>query len=354
MSIQAVTTTPRLTRSREHRWLAGVCAGLAHARGSGAGRLRVAFAVTALLGGVGAVFYLACWLIIPAGGRSDGAPSRGVVVLAQACAAAVALALVAALAAVITVFGFGWAVLGVAAAVLVAGLIGSPRFGPAWALLPVAALTLPAIAVATSGLRLSTQTGSSILTPTTSAQASATTYRSGFGTLLVDMRHTSFPMAGTVPLTIDAGVRRTIVALPAGECVHVVVHYDVNPFLVRLGSLFTGHTTPIFSDLVLFGRLYGTQSSGTVSTPPGLDGPTLDVRFTSQGGSLYVRDYPVTVDPSAQPDWPGYPVDPEPRPPSQGVTKKLYASEVRAWKARRATELASARAVDAQLPGPCQ
>ena len=39
-----------------------------------------------------------------------------------------------------TVFGFGWAVVAVAGAVLVGVLAGWARLGPAWALLPVGAL----------------------------------------------------------------------------------------------------------------------------------------------------------------------------------------------------------------------
>ena len=62
-----------LARAREGRWLGGVCAGIAQARGVPAGAVRAAFALAGLLGGVGVLAYLACWLIVPAEGESPEA-----------------------------------------------------------------------------------------------------------------------------------------------------------------------------------------------------------------------------------------------------------------------------------------
>src|SRR5581483_7636432 len=92
--------------------------------------------------------------------------------------------------------------------------------------------------------------------PATSAQLSSHTYRSGLGTMLLDLRHTTFPADGTVRLRIAAGVRRTIVALPASTCVRVDVRYRVNTFVVGLGALVIGRTTVPFSGVTVFGRLY--------------------------------------------------------------------------------------------------
>jgi hypothetical protein len=69
----------------------------------------------------------------------------------------VGLLVLAALGATGTVFGFGWIVFVVAAAMLV-GMVGLRRLGPGWALLPVAALALPSVAVAAGGLSLTTRT----------------------------------------------------------------------------------------------------------------------------------------------------------------------------------------------------
>jgi hypothetical protein len=181
---------------------------------------------------------------------------------------------------------------------------------------------------------------------------SAHVFRSGLNTMLIDLRHTSLPPSGTVPLRIDAGVRRTIVALPAGQCVRVVVNYDVDPFAVRMTALLTGRTRPIFSNLVAFGRLYA-GSSGVLAQPPVPGAPTVDINFHSQGGSLYVRDYPDAVNPDVEPDWPGYQVHVEPRPDVQGTPRKAAKRLIAHWRVRRAAEVANAEVINALMPGPC-
>ncbi|MGH2892670.1 MAG: PspC domain-containing protein, partial [Solirubrobacteraceae bacterium] len=299
--------SPGLARGREGRWLGGVCAGLAAVTRQSVGWIRAAFILGALIGGLGIALYLACWLIIPVQGDGEERPGpAGVVVLAQACGACVALMVLAAIGAVATLFGFGWVVVGVAATILIGVLAGRPRLGAAWTLLPIAALTIPALAVAAGGLRLTTQTGSGAIAPASVAEIEHNVYRSGLNTMLVDLRRTTLPARGTVPLRIEAGLRRTIVALPSARCVRVVVHYDVNPFAVRLAALFTGRSG-VFSDAVVFGRLYA-RSSDTVTPTAPLPGPVLDIDFSSQGGSLFVRDYPNSVDPTIRPDWPGFQV----------------------------------------------
>lgn len=340
-------------RGRQGRWLGGVCVGLATTTGRHVGWIRAAFVLAALVGGLGIALYLACWLIVPAQGDGDERPgAAGVVVLAQACAACAALLILAGLATVATVFGFGWVVVGVAAAILVGVLAGRPRLGPAWTLFPIAALAIPALAVAAAGFRLTTQTGNAQIVPASAEQLQRHVYRSGLNTMLVDLRHTQLPASGTVPLHIAAGVRRTIVALPSQRCVRVVVHYDVNPFVVRLGALLTGHHRIVFSDAVVFGRLF-TRSAGTITAPADRPGPVLDIEFTSQGGSLYVRDYPDAVDPVVQPNWPGFPVVLEPRPNVRGTPKKAAERLLTNWRARLAGQEANARAVNSLLPGPC-
>ncbi|MGH2857929.1 MAG: PspC domain-containing protein, partial [Solirubrobacteraceae bacterium] len=145
-------------RGREGGWLGGVCVGLQPLARVSVGWIRLAFAVSALVGGVGIALYLACWLIVPLEGeRETGGRTHEAVAVARACAVGAGLAALAALGALAAVFGYGWIVVGLGAAVLIGVLAGWRRLGPAWALLPVAALTLPAIAVAASGLRLAPQ-----------------------------------------------------------------------------------------------------------------------------------------------------------------------------------------------------
>ena len=214
----------------------------------------------------------------------------------------------------------------------------------------VAALTIPALAVAADGLRLTTQVQAVTVAPADARAVSGHVYRSGLNTMLIDLRRTEMPATGTVPLQIAAGLRRTIVALPSQRCVRVVVHYDVNPFAVRLGALLTGHSL-VFSDAVIFGRLY--SAGGTLTPPAVRPGPVLDIHFASQGGSLYVRDYPASVDPGIRPDWPGFQVHLEPHPGVEATPKKAAEGLLRHWRTRLAAQEASARLVNVLLPGPC-
>jgi hypothetical protein len=97
------------------------------------------------------------WLVIPETDDSTESETvRGVVVLAWACGGFVALLLTAGLSAVLTVFGLGWVMVAVAGAVLALALTPLATWVPAFvALLAVAALTLPAVAVALSPVRMS-------------------------------------------------------------------------------------------------------------------------------------------------------------------------------------------------------
>jgi len=59
------TRARSLTRHRRDRMLAGVASGIAGYVGVDALFVRIAFAVLAIVGGVGIPLYLACWLLIP-------------------------------------------------------------------------------------------------------------------------------------------------------------------------------------------------------------------------------------------------------------------------------------------------
>ncbi len=341
--------------------LGGVCAGLADTLPLAAGGLRILFALASLLGGIGVVAYLTCWLVIPGEDQHpEKDPVRSIVLLAWATGGLVVLVLIGSTAALATVFGFGWIVFALAAATV--GLSFSPWRGriPTLAtLLTVAALTLPAMAVAMSPVRLTFQSGESIAHPGSYRALGRTVYRSGFGTLFIDLRRTPVPAAGDTTLRIDAGLRRTIVALPTDRCVRVRINYDVHLFPAHLAALFTGHYETPFHDVVLFGNPYGygaLQGSHASATSPrsaGTDGPLLTIDFTSQGGGLYVRDYPQSIDPTVTPQWPGYPVTLEPRPLLRDEPHKLWKAILRAWQRRLAVERDSQRTVDRLLDGPC-
>ncbi len=257
-----------LTRAREGRWLAGVCAGLARHRNLPLRSVRIVFGLSALVGGVGVLAYLACWLIIPADtdDETGAAGTRGIVVLAQGCAACVGLATLGALGAAATIFGFGWVVLAVAAVVLLAALASWPRVGAGWTLLPIAALVLPGLAMSVGGVRIDPESRDVAVAPRAVADIPRAGYVSGLGSLVVDLRHTTFPANGNVSLRIDAGIRRTIVALPTNRCVLVDLRYDVVPFAARVASILTGRNAP-FSGVTLFGVLQGPQAGEDGNVP---------------------------------------------------------------------------------------
>ena len=61
----------RLERSREGRWLGGVCAGLGRYFDLSPTIYRIAFVALALAGGTGVLLYIAAWLVIPEEGAED-------------------------------------------------------------------------------------------------------------------------------------------------------------------------------------------------------------------------------------------------------------------------------------------
>jgi phage shock protein C len=60
----------RLERTLKGRWLAGVCAGIAEYFEIDPVLIRVLFVVTAFMGGLGIVAYLAGWVLMPEQGES--------------------------------------------------------------------------------------------------------------------------------------------------------------------------------------------------------------------------------------------------------------------------------------------
>jgi len=337
--------TAPLTRADDGRWLGGVCAGLARQRGLPVGGLRAAFVGASLLGGLGVLVYLACWLIIPAAGETASARGpRGVVVLAQVGATLVGLGTLAVAAALATVFGPGWTVLVVAGAVLVGVLAAWPRVAPAWALLPVAAMALPALGVAAADVRLPAQFNDVVAVPRDVAELPAGGFRTGVGSLLVDLRHTKLPASGTVPLRIDAGLRRTVVALPHDRCVHVVVRYRARSFTEAVSHLLGDESSAM---VTVYGRV-APGSSGTVTDVGKRAGPTVAIDLRTSGADLDVRDYPDQVAPVDEPGWP-YALPPVSRPITDGLSRRDAREVLRAWRAERPQ-----RRRDARLQaGPC-
>jgi phage shock protein PspC (stress-responsive transcriptional regulator) len=333
------------TRTRDGRWLGGVCAGLAARWNVPVARVRLGFAVASVLLGLGVLVYVAAWLILPEDGVAGS--QRPIVLVAQAIGALLGIVTLAAAGGAATVFGYGWAVVAVACLVLVGVLAGWARLGPAWALLPVGALVLPSVAMAVGGLRIEPSTSTRILAPSSLTELPDGPVRSGLGLLTIDLRNTALPPAGPIPLTIDAGPRRTLIALPHDRCVHVVVDQHAAPPAVRFGGSLLGRlaqTSP---------KVFGEYTAPHYETPRRRGGPVLRIDFSSVGGSLVVRDYPDDVDPTSRPDWPGYEVYPEPRPDTTGLGRAAAKRELRGWRERREVQDRDKARIDRLKGGPC-
>jgi phage shock protein PspC (stress-responsive transcriptional regulator) len=345
--MDAVNEVPApTTRARDGRWLGGVCAGLAARWGVPVARVRLGLLLACVVLGLGALVYVAAWLILPEDGI-DGS-QRPIVLVAQAIGALLGIATLAAAAGAATIFGYGWVVFGAACLVLVGVLAGWARLGPAWALLPVGALVLPSVAMAVGGVRIEPSTSTKVLTPRTLADIPKGTLRSGLGLLTVDLRRTALPATGTIPLRIEAGPRRTLVALPHDRCVHVVVNQHGEPPALHLAGPFIRHYGQEAPRI--FGSGRPPRFKTFRNTPKA---PVVEIDFITVGGSLVVRDYPDTVDPTSRPDWPGYPVFLEPRPETTGVARAEALTMLREWHARRKVQERDKKRIDRLMGGPC-
>ena len=273
-------------------------------------QVRALFAVATVLAGLGALAYVACWLVLPAEDEQES-PSgvralASLALLAAACAGLATLALGAGLA---TLFGFGWTVVVAVAVFLVGALVAWPTVRPTWVLLPLAAAAVPAVAVGASGVRIDAQAGLAIVAPRTPDEIPAAGYRAGLGDLLVDLRRLEAAPDARVDLSLRTGIGRTVVALPHDRCFDLDVTYRmgqvgsdlVRGILSRLDWRWQKHglEAPVF---------YGTSwapGSGhwrRVSADP--KAPTLRIDFDSVDGELWIRDYPSSTGPIGEPYWP--------------------------------------------------
>ena len=352
-----------ITRPRRGRWLGGVCAGLATRWDVPVGRVRLGFAVAALLFGLGVMVYVAAWLIFPAESVDGVTPGqRGIVLLAQTCGALLGLATLAAAGTAATLFGFGWVVVALAGAILVGTLAGWSRLGPSWALLPIGALVLPSAALAVGGVQVDPDTSSVTYAPRVYTASSGGTYTSGLGLLTLDLRKTQLPKSGTIDIKVEAGVRRTLVALPHDRCVHVKVTQREPPLTLRVGAALLGEGNLASPTPIVFGQFGAVTDEEAASRgdvgftsarDSSLPGPTLAIDYSTMGGELIVRDYPDTIDPRRQPDWPGYMVYPEERPDTTGLSDDEAQRIIDEWVPRRAEQVADQARIERDMAGPC-
>lgn len=345
-----------LRRAHEGRWIGGVCRGMANRWEMPVAQVRALFAAATLLGGLGLLVYAACWLVLPTD-ADDDSPTllRGVASVAMLVAALAGLATLALAAAAATLFGFGWAVVVALAAFLAGALALLPSARPAWVLLPLVAAALPAVVVAASGLRVAAQAGLVTAAPRTPAEIPRDGYRTGVGDLFVDLRGLEAPRDATVPLSIETGFGRTVVALPTERCFDVEVRYGATlggwQSVRELAQNLHAVGEPI---VILYGQ-YQPQAQGTWSRrSDDPHAPTLRVDFRTLSGELFLRDYPPGIGPLYQPEWPygsawsgdGDPVALERQ--LQGACAPGARRRAQAERRRRARQRAAARRLRAR------
>lgn len=299
-----------LRRAHDGRWLGGVCRGMANRWSTPVAQLRALFVVAALFGGLGLLAYAACWLVLPTD-ADDDSPSllRGLASVALLVAALAGLATLAAVAAAATLFGFGWAIAVALAAFLLGALLLLPSVGPAWVLPPLLAAALPAVVVAASGVRVLPQAGLVTERPQTVAQIPADGYRAGLGDLFVDLRELRAAPGEVVPLQLETGFGRTVVALPRDRCFEVEVRYEAGVGgweSIRSVAASVRWRSPVRSrpSVVLFDDSTRLGGSGAWRREVARTHvPIVRIDYRTVGGDLWVRDYPRGVGPLADPWW---------------------------------------------------
>lgn len=267
----------RLTRSSGDRMIGGVCGGIARYLGVDATVVRIATVVLALIGGAGALLYVAALLIMPSDSPAAGSEPGGLKPLAIVGVVLLLLVgwpfilgggfMVAGLAvplAILTLAGLGvwWLVSGegpggngrdvarraalgiavligcgaiaiagglaaglgggtvVAALVILAGVMlvaGAFVGGVRWLIPPALSLALAVGFVSAAGIDLDGGVGERNYRPA-SADSLRESYRLGMGELVVDLRDVDLP-AGDTPLALDVGIGAVRLIVPEDVCV---------------------------------------------------------------------------------------------------------------------------------------
>lgn len=371
---------PPLRRPTDGRWLGGVCQGLAQRAGIPVARVRAtavlgtllcALAAIVVLGGfasfvlaVAVVAYLVCWLALPSENESatEDAPPviRGLASAALVLAAGAGLAALALLGAVAAVFGFGWTVAIVVVVVVAATLIAWPTIRPAWVLPPLTALTIAATVMVVSSVRIAPTAATVIERPTTVASLPPDGYRAGLGDLLVDLRALRAADGSDVPVRIDSGTGRTVIALPTDRCLNLEVDYRTtlprlrltDAIVARLGGSYGPEPTTFYGD-PRFDR--GGRWVRRSRDPRAA---TVRIDFRTVRGALVLRDYPDDVDPLAIPEWPDLmdvqpPLSPEERRPEWRESPHSSPAVKRRWRRWRHETARFERELAARRAGAC-
>lgn len=250
---------------------------------------------------------------------------RGITTAAVVVAAVVGAAALGITSGLLTLFGWGLAIVVAILAVGVAAAI-RPRPVNGWLLVPVLALAVPSAAVAISGVRVLPQRGPVVAAPATAGEIPDGGYHAGLGDLLVDLRGLAADRDDRILVPARSDLGRTVIALPQDRCFNLDVRWRTGNLrlprvqerptawglrpgrpLSRLGQQSPRNrkrwgTAP--GRIVLFGRAYDIAQGRWVAPTIRENAPTLTLELASEGGSFVVRTYPDRVAPLRATGWP--------------------------------------------------
>ncbi|MDO9352916.1 MAG: PspC domain-containing protein [Solirubrobacteraceae bacterium] len=325
--------TFRRPRRGEGRALLGVCAGLARRWELEPRTVRLALLVTLIPFGAGLLVYAALALMMPADGASDaeagwrGEIGRSIVEALLALGALLGLLALAAVATGLAVFGLAAVALLLATAAL-GGVIAidHPR---SWVFGGLAiVLAAPAAIVELTDVSVARQFGDERIAITRPLDVRPAGYRAGLGSMLIDLRDFDAEERTTTTIRARSDLRGFVVALPTDRCFNLEVDYSLDrSWLLHVASAAQkktvvvpsalgydqrfvrpadgrGPARPVAGALVAFGRSY-PGDAGRYRRPvrdPGA--PTIRLELGSGRSQIHVRDYPLSVDPLGEQEWP--------------------------------------------------
>ncbi len=229
----------RFLRSRDHRWIGGVCGGLGRYFNVDPVLFRVGAIALAFVGGLTLFVYAGLWLVVPPDdgtgapsgpsplnrllGGADGRISAGRVVAVVAAIVSGTLATLALVAGAVWATAAGGGVW-VAAVLIAIGLAAvaaavTGRRRAAWLLVPALLIAAPAGFVAAADVRFDGGFGNRSYRPTALAALPLQGYKLAAGRLRVDLRDVPLPAGTTTDLAIHLGMGVATVIVPPSVCV---------------------------------------------------------------------------------------------------------------------------------------
>jgi phage shock protein PspC (stress-responsive transcriptional regulator) len=228
----------QLLRSSGDRVLAGVAGGLGRYFGVDPVIFRIGFALSILLGGLGALAYLLLAVFVPTDGDPDRAQRiggrlaatgfwRGLGLVAIGVIAVAALFTLAGGAAFAVALGWGVPVAIVIIAIGALLALAAFRGGARWLIPPAVALALGAGVAAASDLDFRGGIGEREYHPLSARSIPADGYRLGVGRLVVDLRDLDWHRHPVVDLPVSLGMGQADVFVPERVCVTGSTHTGV-------------------------------------------------------------------------------------------------------------------------------